>query len=129
MMQESATVERMGAGRDLWDRVAIGLSGLCLAHCLATALVIALVASAGGFLLHPIIHETGLGIAVLLGALALGRGVRNHGELVPALVGGLGLGIMAAALLLPHGSQEIVCTITGVSLLAFGHHLNRRALA
>ena len=32
------------------DRIAIGLSGLCLVHCLATAILLGLLASAGGFL-------------------------------------------------------------------------------
>ena len=54
------------------DRLAIGLSGLCLVHCLGTAVVLALLASAGGILGAPIIHEVGLSLAMLLGAIALG---------------------------------------------------------
>ena len=46
--------------RALLDRMAIGLSGLCLVHCLATSVLIALLASAGGLLVAPIIHEVGL---------------------------------------------------------------------
>src|SRR5436190_23282751 len=32
------------------DRLAMGLSGLCLVHCVATAVLLGLLASAGGFL-------------------------------------------------------------------------------
>lgn len=111
------------------DRWAIGLSGLCLAHCLATAVLVALLASAGGVLVHPIVHEIGLSLAILLGAVALGQGVLKHGYAMPAWVGSLGLGVMAGAMTMPHDSSEIVYTIIGVLILALGHDLNRRAVA
>ena len=38
----------------------MGLSGLCLVHCVATAVLLGLLASAGGMLGAPIIHEVGL---------------------------------------------------------------------
>lgn len=110
------------------DRMAIGLSGLCLAHCLASAVLVAMLASAGGLLLHPVVHEVGLVIAILFGAVALGRGILEHGFMMPSAIGGLGLGVMAGALTLPHGGSEMVYTIVGVAILALGHDLNRRAL-
>src|SRR5690349_2853085 len=61
------------------DRLAMGLSGLCAVHCVATAVLLGLVASAGGMLGKPIIHEVGLSLAMVLGAIALGRGMREHG--------------------------------------------------
>lgn len=111
------------------DHVAIGLSGLCLVHCLATAVLLALVASAGGLLGEPWIHELGLGLAMMLGAIALGRGVLEHGFMMPCAVGGLGLGVMAGALTLPHDGSEALFTILGVGILALGHQLNRIASA
>ena len=65
----------------------MGLSGLCLVHCVATAVLLGLLASAGGLLGSPIIHEVGLTLAMIIGAIALGRGVREHGFVLPALVG------------------------------------------
>lgn len=113
-----------------FDRIAIGISGLCAVHCLATAVLVALAASAGGLLLSPIIHEVGLVIAIGLGALALGRGVVQHGYMMPAAIGALGLGVMAGAISLPHdGSGETLFTLIGVGLLALGHDLNRRAVS
>jgi hypothetical protein len=111
------------------DRLAIGLSGLCLAHCLATAVLLTLVASAGSVFLHPAVHEIGLMLAMGLAALALGRGVIAHGYALPAWVGSLGLGVMAGALTLPHeGGGEAIYSILGVLIVALGHDLNRRAI-
>ncbi|HLL60067.1 MAG TPA: MerC domain-containing protein [Allosphingosinicella sp.] len=110
------------------DRLAIGLSGLCLVHCLASAILVAMLASAGGMLLDPIIHEAGLMLAIGLGLIALGRGIFEHGFMMPAAVGGLGLGVMAGALTLPHDGAEVAYTILGVAILALGHDLNRRAV-
>lgn len=111
------------------DRLAIGISGLCLVHCLASSVLLAVLASAGG-LLHPAIHEVGLMLAIGFGALALGRGIVEHGYMMPSSIGALGLGIMAGALSLPHGDgMETMWTLIGVGILALGHDLNRRATA
>jgi hypothetical protein len=106
------------------DRIAMGVSGLCLVHCVATAVLLGLVASAGGFLGQPIIHEVGLTLAMIIGAFALGRGILEHGFMMPSAVGGLGLGVMAGALRLPHDGTEAAYTIAGVLILALGHRLN-----
>jgi hypothetical protein len=113
-----------------FDRWAIGLSGLCAVHCLATSVLLALMSTAGGMLLNPLFHEIGLTLAIVLGVVALGRGVFDHGYMMPPAVGALGLGIMAGALSLPHGfGNETLWTLVGVGLLALGHDLNRRATA
>ncbi|MEO8618082.1 MAG: MerC domain-containing protein [Sphingomicrobium sp.] len=109
------------------DRMAIGLSGLCLVHCLATTVILALVASAGGFLGSHWIHEFGLSMAMVMGMIALGKGVLEHGYAMPSAVGGLGLGVMAGALTMPHDGTEALCTVIGVSILALGHRLNHIA--
>lgn len=112
----------------MFDRLGMAVSGLCVVHCLASAVLVAMLASAGGLLLDPLFHEIGLVIAIGLGAIALGRGVLEHGFMMPAAVGGLGLGVMAGALTLGHGGGEIVYTMLGVAFLALGHDLNRRAV-
>lgn len=111
------------------DRIAIGLSGLCVVHCLATAVLLTLASAASGMLLDPHFHEIGLALAIPLGALALGRGIWTHGYMMPSAVGALGLGVMAGSLTLPHGDSEVLYTMIGVGLLALGHDLNRRAHA
>ena len=111
------------AGRRL-DRIAMGLSGLCLVHCVASAVLLGLLASAGGLLGKPIIHEVGLTLAMIIGAVALGRGVREHGFFLPAAVGMSGLFVMAYALTLRETGFEPVYSMTGVMILALGHRLN-----
>lgn len=117
MLQVSIPTHRL-------DRIAMSLSGLCLVHCVATAVLLGLLASAGGFLGQPIIHEVGLTLAMIIGAFALGRGILEHGFIMPSAVGALGLGVMAGALSLPHGGNEPVYTVVGVMILALGHRLN-----
>jgi hypothetical protein len=109
------------------DRIAIALSGLCVVHCVGTAMMLALLASAGGMLGAPLIHEVGLALAMLLGLVALVRGAVEHGFLLPIAVGALGLGAMAGALTLPHDGSETLVTLVGVGILALGHQLNRIA--
>src|SRR5438270_13308521 len=109
------------------DRFAMGLSGLCAADCVATVVLPGLVASAGGLLGKPIIHEVGLSLAMIIGAIALGRGVRDHGFLLPSVVGVVGLGTMAYAMTLHESGFEPALTIVGVMVLALGHRLNMQA--
>jgi hypothetical protein len=109
------------------DRIAIGLSGLCVVHCLASAVVLGLLSAAGGMLGAPIVHEIGLSLAMLLGAVALGKGVFEHGFMLPSAIGALGLGVMAGALTLPHDGAESALTVVGVLILALGHRLNSMA--
>lgn len=113
--------------RSRLDGFAMGLSGLCLVHCVATAVLLAFVSAAGGILGAPIIHEVGLTLAMILGAVALGRGILEHGFMMPSAIGGLGLGVMAGALTLPHDGSEALATVFGVMILALGHRLNLMA--
>ncbi|RYY23070.1 MAG: MerC domain-containing protein [Sphingomonadales bacterium] len=109
-----------------FDRIAIGLSGLCLVHCVTTTVLLTVISSAGG-LLSPVIHEVGLTLAIGFAIFGLGRGIFMHGYMMPAVVGAFGIGIMTGALSLPHGDFEIFWTLVGVSIVALGHDLNRRA--
>ncbi|VAV92060.1 hypothetical protein MNBD_ALPHA04-1060 [hydrothermal vent metagenome] len=115
----------------LWDRMAVAISGLCLVHCISTMVFVALLSTAGGALLNPLIHEIGIGIAIALGMFTLGRGVLDHGYIMPAALGGLGLGMMMGALTLGHAADhngaELLYTMLGVGVLALGHDLNYRA--
>lgn len=111
------------------DRWAIWLSAMCVAHCLATTVLVAALSTAGGLLGSPLIHQAGLVLAVLLGALAFGGGVVSHRRFLPLAIGAVGLAMMAAALVVPHGPghlAESALTIAGVVVLSVGHTINRR---
>lgn len=113
--------------RSAWlDRSALGLSSLCLAHCLAGSLLIAAASSLGGLWSHEV-HAAGLALAVPLAAVALWRGARQHGRLAVLLPAAAGIMLMGAAVILGHGTtSEIGTTVCGVLLLAAAHLLNLR---
>jgi len=110
------------------DRVAIGLSGLCLFHCIASAVLVAVLAAGGSFLLDPVFHEIGMSIALVLGVVGFGRGILTHGYMLPSAVGGMGLGVMAGSLFIGHEAGGTLYSILGVMIVALGHDLNRRAV-
>ena len=109
------------------DRLAIGLAACASSIASRRAVLVLMLASAGGLLLDPRIHEIGLAFAIVLGALGLGRGIFDHGYMMPSSIGGIGLGTMAGSLTLPHGVEEVLISVFGVLVLALGHDLNRRA--
>jgi hypothetical protein len=111
------------------DQLAMGLSGLCLVHCLATTMFFASIASVGGvFLDNHLFHEIGLIIAIGFRA-----DHARFGRVEPRLYDALrvsacfGLGMMAGALSRPHDGSEVLATMIGVAVVALGHDLNRRA--
>ena len=108
------------------DRVGVILSGLCALHCLAGLMLVAGLGLGGGLLLSPEIHRVGLALAIAVGSVTLVFGVIRHGDPVPLQVGAAGLGLMAFALFVGHGTAEAVLTIMGVTLLAWAHLRNLR---
>lgn len=116
------------APSSLLDRLAIGLSGLCLLHCMAGFVLLSLFALTGDWLDHRI-HVVGLVFALPLAAVALWRGWRRHHQLRIGLMGIAGLAVMAASLLVSHGDlAEMLVSMAGVTLLALAHWFNLKAL-
>lgn len=115
---------------DWLDFSAIGVSGLCLVHCLASgAFVVGLSAVS---LTAPASHEFHLytlTIAAVLAAWALGRGWLRLRRIAPVALGGLGIALMAVGV---HpamiGWPEVALTVAGVTVLAGAHVLNWRGL-
>lgn len=115
--------------RDRLDRFGVLLSGLCALHCIASIVLVSVLGLGGQALLAPAIHEIGLLLAVIVGAVTLGIGAMRHGLPGPLLIGGLGVTLMAIALLVGHGLPEAVLTIAGVALVATAHIRNLRHAA
>lgn len=112
----------------LLDRLAIGLSGLCLLHCMAGFVLLSLFALTGDWLDHRV-HVVGLLLAMPLAAVALWRGWRRHGRMEIGLAGFAGLLVMGLSLLVEHGDQaEMLVSMAGVIMLAFAHWRNLKAL-
>ena len=108
------------------DKGAMLLSGLCVVHCVATVVLLGALSAFGHLFADPRIHEVGLALATLLGAVALGSGLWRHRNRLPMLLGVPGLSLMTAALFVDHGVREALLTIAGVSLVALAHLLNAR---
>ena len=109
------------------DHLGIGLAGLCALHCLATLVVISTLGLGGHFLLDDNIHRIGLLLALVVGAVAIGWGLLRHRRILPFGVAMTGITLMAAALVIPHGTDEFLLTLAGVALVSVGHLLNLRA--
>jgi hypothetical protein len=109
------------------DHVGIALAGLCAVHCLATLLIVSALGLGSHFLLAESIHRTGLLLAVIVAAVAIGWGFMRHRRMAPLGIAGTGIALMAAALLVPHGAGELLLTLAGVVLVSAGHVLNLRA--
>ncbi|WP_159980006.1 MULTISPECIES: MerC domain-containing protein [unclassified Novosphingobium] len=110
--------------RSRLDRAGIILSGLCAVHCVLGVVLVGFLGLGGEVLLSPEIHRIGLGLALVVGLVSLGFGVARHGRIAPLVIGGIGLSLMGAAILVGHGLPEAVLTILGVSLVAFAHIRN-----
>lgn len=102
------------------------LSGLCAVHCLLGIVLVSALGLGGELILAPEIHRIGLGLAVGVGIVTLGLGVRRHGQIAPLVIGACGITLMAGALLAGHGLEEAVLTIAGVTLVAIAHIRNLR---
>jgi len=102
------------------------LSGLCALHCVLSIVIVALLGIGGGLLLDPIIHRIGLVAATLIAAVAIGAGALRHRKAAPFVTAMTGLSFMGGGLAVPHGFEEAVLTIIGVTLVGIGHILNLR---
>jgi hypothetical protein len=109
------------------DRIGIGLAGLCAVHCLATLVLISLLGLGGHFLLDENIHRIGLALALVIAAVAIGRGLVRHRRMLPFAAAAGGLALMAWAIIVPHGVNEFTLTLAGVALVSLAHVLNLRA--
>lgn len=115
--------------RRVWlDASAIGLSGLCLAHCLALPLASALLPALGAWADTEWMHALFLGIAVPTSTLAL-WGQRHRPSIALMVMAGAGmLGLLAGVLGWPVESLERELTVTGSVLLAAAHVWNWRRM-
>lgn len=116
-----------GSIRHRLDRAGIWLSGLCLVHCVAGIALIWALGLGGGILFDPDWHRYGLVLAMIFAGVAIGWGAIKHRRAAPFVTAMMGLSFMGGALAVPHGVQEAVLTIIGVSLVSLGHFLNMRA--
>lgn len=118
----------LAAIRHRFDRMGMLLSCLCAVHCVAGLVLVAGLGAGATFLLDPVIHRVGLVLATLVAAVAIGLGALKHRRAAPFVTAMTGLSFMGGALAVPHGVEEAVLTVIGVTLVAAGHVLNLRGV-
>ena len=105
----------------------MGLSSLCMLHCLALPALLAIYPSALAVALtDELFHTTMVFLAIPVSAIALSLGCREHKSYQILVVGFTGLLILVASATLGHDLAgeigEKVLTVVG-ALLVFGSHL------
>ncbi len=113
----------------LLDNAAVALSGLCLLHCLALPMAIAVLPFLGQFS-EGHFHVQML-IAVLpVSIIAFSSGFRHHRSGSVVAWGGVGVLLLVVGGTIAHGSYGIVAdrllTICGALILAAAHYFNNR---
>jgi MerC mercury resistance protein len=116
-------------GVDWVERAALGMSTLCLIHCLALPMLLAAVPVLAASLHLPAdLHRWLLLFALPSSSIALLSGCRVHRKPGPLLVGLAGLALMATGALLLEGSpREVPVSVAGSLLLVAAHLANWRA--
>lgn len=118
------------------DWAAVGLSALCLVHCLALPLFVAVLPLLAQFS-EGHLHAQMLVVVVPLSITALALGYRRHRNSRIAVTGFLGMLLLTIGATIAHDEWGIIAdrafTIAGAFLLASAHYLNsirsRRACA
>ncbi|CAN1533712.1 Mercury transport protein MerC [Caulobacteraceae bacterium] len=111
----------------LLDASAVGLSGLCLAHCLALPVAAAFLPVLGTWAEAEWVHLAFLAAAVPISTVAL---VRSGGWKAPVVLGLalIGIGLLMSGALFANEGVELAMTVAGGLALATAHTLNWRRL-
>jgi uncharacterized membrane protein len=119
--------QSMSKSTNWLDGAAVGLSALCLIHCLALPLVVAglpfLAQFAEGHL-----HKQMLVVVVPLSIVALGLGYRHHRNSRIVTAGAVGMALLAIGATFAHEHWGVFAdrafTIAGALILAAAHFYN-----
>jgi hypothetical protein len=111
-----------------FDAAAITASMLCMVHCLALPVIVALLPAASHFIdLPEWVHMALFVFAVPVSAYAMIVGYRLHGWRVPSILAASGLGLLGVGAL---GELSLLyetgISVLGSLLLLLGHVINLR---
>ena len=109
------------------DGTAVGLSALCLIHCLALPLMVAGLPFLAQFS-EGHLHAQMLVIVLPLSTIALGLGFRHHRSMPIVLAGIVGMALLAIGATYAHSQLGLAAdrafTIIGALVLAGAHFYN-----
>lgn len=116
--------------RMMWDKIGVGLSGLCLIHCLILPVFAMVLPWFGHWIEDERVHLLFAAVTVPVALIAFVPAYLRHRRL-----GILGLGLTGAALLLLGSvGHDLVghdyahlCSVVGGASLVWGHILNFRS--
>jgi len=110
----------------VWDSSAVGLSGLCLAHCLALPVAAAALPALGALASAEWVHILFLLFALPLSVIALWRKPDSRRDIVIMLLAVIGLALLAAGAFPAHWPElDEQLTILGSISLVTAHVWNR----
>ena len=117
--------------RPIADVSAVGLSSLCLVHCLMLPVVVSVYpATIALTLSDEVFHVFMVLMAIPISVFALFFGCRSHRSYSVALTGALGIGLLLMSAFLPHElageTGERLLTVSGALSLSVSHILNFR---
>lgn len=116
--------------QELGDRFAIGLSLVCVVHCLALPILLILLPPISGiFALNDEVFHQWLLYAVLpISLVALMMGYLHHRSYRVFIVGSVGLVLIILCATLGHDflgeTGEVVLSVLGSVIIAYGHFRN-----
>jgi len=122
-------MDNSSGSSEVLDRVAVTLSGLCLVHCLALPLVIAVLPFLGQFS-DDHFHVQMLIMVIPVSTIALGLGYRRHRHLGVVIAGIAALVVVTLGGTVAHQHYGLLAdrllTIIGSLALAITHYRNFR---
>ena len=114
---------------NFWDKAAVILSGLCLVHCLALPVLIAILPFVDA-LGDEHLHAELLLAVIPISVFAFVIGFRRHRSLTVVAVGVLGMAVLALGGTYVHSRYGIAAdramTVAGSAILAIAHFFNSR---
>ena len=111
------------------DKAAIGLSLVCVVHCLLTPVAIAMIPALGAtFLEDESFHYAVLFLVLPTSLFALSLGCRKHGHFKILITGLLGLFVLFLVPILGEDvtgeTGEKILTVAGAAIIAYAHVRN-----
>jgi hypothetical protein len=127
-MIDGPKVSRLLRPIDVVEQAALGASFLCLVHCTAVPLLLALLPALSQFIAFPeSVHLWLLMLTLPTSSVALAGGYRRHRQRLPVAIGIVGLFLIGIAALALAGTRaDTLVTISGSCCLAAAHIGNWR---